>query len=334
MRGRVSLGVAAPGLVATIAIALPASGQPAACGSPDRPRVEISGSGADMTAVATLLRAELTPRGIDLCLPGDDPGLAVATVSVSARPDGASIDVEVHDRLTAKRVSRDVDLGGVPVDGRSLTLAVVADELLRASWAELALSTAPPPARPVPPAIRDTVEQDVSAPTRGLTTRLEALAEIETWAGALTLYGLDLRLALASGGLGVALRLGARGAPASSGPDGQVQTTVVLGGAGVSFRATPWSRYGIDAIARADVARVAFGVSSNPGASGAPMAETTVLVGAGVDGWATLGRTAQLVGEVLVSTPLRAVAAQDGGRSIVALSGAGVEGGAGIRVAF
>jgi hypothetical protein len=60
----------------------------------------------------------------------------------------------------------------------------------------------------------------------------------------------------------------------------------------------------------------------------------TVLVGAGVDGWVALGASTALVAEILIDTPTRPVAAADAGRSVVALSGAGVEGGVGVRVTF
>jgi hypothetical protein len=54
--------------------------------------------------------------------------------------------IEVHDSLTNKHVLREVDLRNVPDDARGVALAAAADELLRASWAELALEDAPAPA--------------------------------------------------------------------------------------------------------------------------------------------------------------------------------------------
>jgi hypothetical protein len=318
-----------------MAASRPAAAEPApSCGSAGRPRVEIAGSGADVAALAALLRAQLASQNIDLC-PGDGSAAAIAAVSVTARSDGATIDVDVRDRLTAKRVSRDVDLSSVPPDGRSLTLAVVADELLRASWAELALASAPPPAQSVPPAVKDAIEEEL-APKRGFTTRLEALAELEAWAGSLALYGADLRLAVVTAsGLSATVRVGGRGAPSAAGADGKVQTTAILGGLGLTFRAVPArSRLGFDAVARVDVVRIEYAAVANPGATGVALADTTVVVGAGFDSSVAVTSSAQLVAEVLVDAPLRAVAAQDGSRSVVAVSGIGVEGGAGVRVAF
>jgi len=283
------------------------------------------------------LRAELATRSIDLCPgAGVHGAAAIATITVTVRADGAAIDVEVRDRLTAKRVSRDLDLAGVPADGRALTLAVVADELLRASWAELALATAAAPAMPVPDAVRDTVEQGLAADSRAPTSGVEAMAAIEHWAGSATLYGADLRVALGTASrFGAAVRFGARAAATALAADGQVHTTALLGGLSASFRATPAARgYGLDAVARVDLARIFYVAVPNPGAGGAAQAATTALVGAGLDGWFRLGSSARVLAEILVNTPLPPVVAEDGGRQEIAVSGAGVEGGLGVGVAF
>jgi hypothetical protein len=52
--------------------------------------------------------------------------------------------------VTDKRVQRTLDLAGLPEDGFPLAVAASADELLRASWAELVLNDAPARAVPVP----------------------------------------------------------------------------------------------------------------------------------------------------------------------------------------
>jgi hypothetical protein len=338
MRG----GVNVAGAVFTAVLAAsPAQAQTEPCGTAERPWVELSGSRAELIEFERLLRAELGTRHIDLCPDAGEHGAAaVATVTISAHLDGASIVVEVRDRLTAKRVARDLDLAGVPEDGRSLMLAVVADELLRASWAELALASAPAPAMPVPAAVTEIVQQGFAAkspiPTPGPTAGIEAVVAIEHWAGTGTLIGADLRIDVGSASrFGAGLRLGARGAPAALAPDGQVHTTALLGGVSASFRATPAiSRYGLDAIVRLDVARISYVALPNPGASGNAQAETTALAGAGMDGWIGLGSATRLLGEVLVNAPLRPVVADDGGRQVTAVSGAGIEGGLGIRVAF
>jgi hypothetical protein len=311
--------------LAAVLLAPPASGQPSPCASPGRPHVDVSGSGADVESVTKLLRAELAARDIDVCPASDGPEApSIATVSVSAHPEGALVEVEVHDALTAKRVSRDVDLGPIPEDGRPLTVALVADELLRASWAEIALKHAPAPAQPVPPGVRDAVREDVAGPAP------------PPWAGSLGLYGADVRFAVdAAWGLAATARVGIREAPAAQAADGRIHPSAVLGGVGLSLRAVPrGSRYGMDAVARVDVVHVTYDATPNASAAGASRSDSTLLVGAGVDGWVALGASTALVAEILIDAPTRPVAADDAGRSVVALSGAGVEGGVGLRVAF
>lgn len=339
MHSRVRSVARSGAFLAAALLAPPALAQPSACTSAGRPHVDVSGSGADVESVTRLLRAELAARDIDVCAASDGPETpSIATVTVGAHPDGALVEVEVHDALTAKRVSRDVDLSPVPEDGRPLTLALVADELLRASWAEIALKHAPAPAQPVPAGVRDVVREEVAGPgSRGGTlARLEAVAEAEIWAGALGLYGADVRFAVeAAWGLAATARVGIREAPVTQAADGRIHPSAVLGGVGLSLRAVPReSRYGMDAIARVDVVNVTYDATPNASAAGTSRSDATLLVGAGVDGWVRLGAATALVAELLIDTQTRPVSANDDGRSVVALSGVGVEGGVGVRVAF
>jgi hypothetical protein len=320
--------------LAAAAAAQPASADADPCGS-SRPWVEIAATEEDSIELEALLRAQLSSRGIDLCRPAARGSASIATVSVTAEDNAALLDVEVRDRLTAKRVVRDVDLSAVPRDGRAFTLAVVADELLRASWAELALANAPPPAAPVPVEVVDALRGDGSA-SRALAARIEAVGALEHWAGGATLFGADLRFGLATpSGLGATVRLGAREGAAQQAADGQVETTALLAGLSASYRATPQTdRFGVDALVRVDVAHVAYVAVPSVGATGTARADTTGLVGAGLDGWLALGSSARVLAELLVDAPLRDVVAQDAGRQVVAVSGAGIEGGLGIRAAF
>jgi hypothetical protein len=285
--------------------------------------------------MSELLRVELGSRGIDLCAAADGPDTApIATIDVSHSGEGAQIGVEVRDRLTAKRVDREVDLAAVPADGRPLTLAVAADELLRASWAELALASAPPASAPVPPAVEEAVTRDLVRPSRSApAVGFAAAAAIEHWAGGATLYGPDLRVtAWLASRLAAGLRLGLRDSVTASAPDGQVHATGWVAGAGAKLQITPWQRAGIDGVGRFDVERVSYLATPNPQARGSANAGIAVIAGAGAEGWVDLGASVRIAIEGFATVPVRSVRAQDAGRDVSSISGIGFAGGMGVGV--
>jgi hypothetical protein len=107
-------------------------------------------------ALAQHLTAELRARGIDLCLGSAAPRRPIGRVLLHVeRPAQGPITalIRIGDEVTDKRVERTMDLTGMPPDSRPLAVAAAADELLRASWAELQMRDAPPPAMAPPPAV-------------------------------------------------------------------------------------------------------------------------------------------------------------------------------------
>lgn len=78
---------------------------------------------------------------------------SIAFVCGDARAPLA-VRVEIDDHVTRKRLTRDFDLSSLPERSRARALALGAAELLRASWAELALPTVPTADVPVPPDLR------------------------------------------------------------------------------------------------------------------------------------------------------------------------------------
>jgi hypothetical protein len=88
--------------------------------------------------VRTDFATELRHRGLDVCDPAVAERDPAALVRVEGRDDVAII--ELDDRVTHKRVGRDLSLRGIPANGRALAIAIAIDELLRASWAELTLT--------------------------------------------------------------------------------------------------------------------------------------------------------------------------------------------------
>jgi hypothetical protein len=90
------------------------------------------------TEVRKDLAAELAPRGIGVCTAHAPDGELAAELWLSV-PEPALVSIQVDDRVTGKRVARDVPATGIPPGGKALAIAIAADELLRASWAELDL---------------------------------------------------------------------------------------------------------------------------------------------------------------------------------------------------
>jgi hypothetical protein len=307
---------------------------PPACGSA-RPWVAVRDDVTSQVRFVDLLRAELAGRGIDLCADaGPGAPAPIASVSVSPKADaqgGGSeglfdIEVEVRDALTAKRVIREFDLRALPADGRALAMSASVDEVLRASWAELALRTAPPPAVPVPPEVRATVRESLppEAPTRppesgfvGLLFAVDHFGEGQTRLGA------DVRVALSMlSPLGLELRLGVReGLPASA-PDGDVRMTSVLAGlAGVFSLTGPSSRPGFGLLARLDVEDV-FVAGSAVGGGRANAGSAAAMVGeAGARVWMPLGPVLRMDAEAAVGGALIPVSATDAGQRVTGVGG-------------
>jgi len=212
-------------------------------------------------AVLLDLRAGLRLKGIEACVigqAGQEPPLAVLELSANS-PERLTVTIDVHDALTEKRVQRDVDLTGVATDARSLTIAAAADELLRASWVELALSDAPKPKREPPKevqaAVRDTIEPArVGQRDLALGARVEAMH----FSAGLTWLGGDV-LATAWPFERVALELGvgARAGLPQTAAHGELQTSALAGS--LALRVALSERHaplGVDGLASITVASV------------------------------------------------------------------------------
>jgi hypothetical protein len=307
---------------------------------PDRPAVEASiddDVAIDKPRLLRLLRIELEARGLSLCTAADRRPIAL--IHLVAHEGDVTLTVEVRDRITAKEVKRDVPVGSYPADARPLLVAVAMDELLRASWAELALVDAPPPAMPPPPAVREAVRDSIAPPPSATTNprvRIGASAAIEHFADGATLVGGDVTGAFwIVPRLAIALRLALRGGVVADSANGTVAPSMLAGGLGAAFTLTPpAAKLGLDAFAHVSVARIAFGASAANGARAIPQSETTVLFDLGLEGWLALGRWVRLVADVSFVQPLRPVRALDGATTVVGVGGPAIGGGLGACATF
>jgi hypothetical protein len=304
---------------------------------PDVPIVEASIDDdvpIDRERLLRLLRTELESRGLQLCASTERRPIAVVHLTATPAQD-VKLTIEVRDRVTAKEIKRDVPVGSYPADARPLLIAVAMDELLRASWAELALADAPAPAEPPPPVVRDVVDDGLRrAP--GPRARVGVRAAIEHYGEGATLAGGDVAASVwLVPRFALALHLALRGGFAASGLDGTATPSLLGGGLGAAFTLTPpTARAGLDATAHATLARVAYAVTPAPGATAFPQSALTGIVDVGVEGWLALGRWVRLVASVAFVLPLRPVRALDETSRLVGVGGPGIGGGLGACATF
>lgn len=209
-------------------------------------RVELAGDGV---ANVEVLRADDPPS---------EPSLARVTVEPARCEADATVFVlGVDDAVTRKSVRREVDLGDVAPAGRPRALSIAAAELLRASWLELTMPTAPAPRAPVPEPVRDAVRVRVRAaqgepppdparvapraPPSPWSVQIPVAAELRAVAsGPLALYGarVGLTLGYALPGRALTLRMRVDGGAAlgvSSTAWGQVELGAGTGALGLSL---------------------------------------------------------------------------------------------------
>jgi hypothetical protein len=224
----------------------------AAASCAKHPWVEVSFDGPGWPAVLRVdareeLEAGLRLRGIGLCPAGAiavDAGTAPAPVArAGVRLDSADhpwVSIDIQDAVTNKRVLRDIDLRAVASDARALVVAQAVDELLRASWVELTLPTAPKPTMPPPPAIARAIE----LPARGAPERLQVLGArfaSEFYTGGVHLLGADAHVDFwLSERLALAIALGMRLGPRATAPHGSVSVSALT--AGVDLQWPVWPR--------------------------------------------------------------------------------------------
>jgi hypothetical protein len=303
----------------------------AACGGAGHPGIVLRAEGMDpelRAHVVEQLQVALGARHFELCSPERAAG---ALASLDVTPGGAtgvSLTLSVRDEVTDKRVSRDIDLGGIPEDGRALAIAQAADELLRASWAELLVADAPKPKREVPPEItRALPVAEVSAPppppARSPMLEVAAAAAIEHFGSGHTQLGPDLSLGFFPiPRLGAVLRAGVRSAARAEATTGSVDPTSVAGALAVMAAAVPRNGpLGLDGGAELFVTRVHYAADALPGVRARSDSATAVHVAAVASGWAVLTPPLRATLGISLGAPIHTVRAVAADSTIAAISG-------------
>jgi len=294
--------------------------------SGDKPWVAVSGHvpAGFAEAVRSDLRAGLAPNNIDVCETAR-AGAAEPLARVVLQPvdaAGARYSLDVTDSVTKKRLGRDLSLEKLPADGRALALAVAADELLRASWAELALRGVHSAQTAAPPEVRAVVEKS-ALPPRPLRryTALGARLAFEHFLGGQTHYGADLFGVVPLGSVaGVLLAVGARRALSVQAPHGSIAATALAAEAGLSL--TFFRQRGLDlsAFVSARLLRLSFEPEASPSVTAearSGLAATSRVGLAFAFGSPGLLRSYSALGAGL---PLRSFSAADSGGTVTGAS--------------
>ena len=287
------------------------------------------------------LRAGLAPSRVDACSSAPvqrrDPLATVKIVPSAADPLTVSIDVS--DSVTQKRIGRDVDLAHVPADGRAFALAVAAEELLRASWAELALdrgkaietrATKPSPREPAPP-----------PPAPAATVRepsydaLGVAFGFEHYSGGQTHFGADL-FWIHPASENVLFRLGAGGRRALSvdAPNGTISAAAVGAELALCPVLLSFSAVRLDALLALRGLRVWYSATPVVGAISQSNADYALYGRAGLA--LSVGRVGSVrsISTLGAGGPFRSFSAADAGEVVTGVSGVELSVTSGVALEF
>ncbi|HEX2874111.1 MAG TPA: hypothetical protein VHP33_22805 [Polyangiaceae bacterium] len=303
-----------------------AQAQPSSECSGEKPWVSVAGQVPESFAhaVRSELRAGLAPGDIEVCQagPAGAPEPLARVVIAQVEAARARYSVDVIDSVTEKRLGRDLQLDRLPADGRALALAVAAEELLRASWAELALRGVHSAQTAPPPAVRAVVEKSTPPPAAPKRfTAVGARLAFEHFLGGQTHYGADLFGAVPLGRVaGGVLAVGARRALSEQAPHGSIGATSLSLEAGVSLDFFRQAGLDLGAFVSGRVLRVSFEPDAASGVQAEPQSGLAVTsrVGLGLAfGSAGLVRSYSTLGAGL---PLKSFSVSDTGGVVTGVS--------------
>lgn len=287
-------------------------------------------SSLDWADVVAHVQSELALRRVALCNAASaDQKLAdLAFESESAGRVRIRLATGPERLAVAERT---LDLSSVPLDARLLSIAVAADELLAANWAELEqrraraarpAPVAPPPAPPPPP-------------------KNEARFELgpgfvyESFAGGQTLLGAELRAGVKlAPPLTLTARLGFRQGLPEPAPHGSVHSSGLLGGLGLCLRLAHSERFSFELHGRADALRLAVSAYADPAATARDQHDVALLLAAGPSAGLALSSSIRVALDVSAGSAVRPVHITDSGARVSGVSGLALAAGGGVLVSF
>jgi hypothetical protein len=285
------------------------------------------------------LAAGLRLKGIDTCALGREgkkPPLAVVELDAGEQ-ERVSVGIEIYDALTQKRVIREVDLRPLAADARALAIAAAADELLRASWAELALEDAPPPSEPPPPEVQRVLRRSIAPAKVGARDRAVGLrGALDLHGGGQTWLGADTFVSFWLGErVGLQLALGLREGLREDAAHGRVESRALTGSGQLLLALLArGEELELSAALGTQVASVRLAGEADAGGRDAEGSGVDVHARAGLQlhvlalAWLGLGA------ELCSGLPLRSVAARDDGREVTSTGGPSLHASLGAEVVF
>lgn len=330
MRAALSLGLAA------LSLAAPRAAHAAAPCARDAAGVEVTIDGGDARLAASIhedLDAELARA--HLCSSAKEARTKpLARIHVTLHGDTAAT-IRIEDAVTKKTVEREVDVSDLPADGRALPIAIAADELLRASWAEISLRPEIENAKePVPPVVRASVAPPRSTLPFAHATEIGARATVNVYGGGQTHLGgaLYVRRDLASWITGEAFGYAREAVPVTA-TDGTIRAHA--GGGGLSLdlhvvRAGA-ARFGVKA--GAEVGYILFEGRARPGAGESTFGSVVAAGHLGVIAAFDV-RPIRVSAAILGLAPFRSASALDGAETATSVGGPGIEAALGAGVTF
>jgi hypothetical protein len=304
----------------------------------DAGRVEVTIEGGDARLAASVreeLDAELARA--HLCSSATEAQIKpLARIHLTLRNDTAAT-IRIEDAVTKKTVEREVDVADLPADGRALPIAIAADELLRASWAEVSLHPEVENAKePVPPVVRASV-----APPRATlpvafarATELGLRATVNVYGGGQTHLGgaLYVRRDLASWLTGEAFGYAREAMPVTA-ADGAIHAHAWGGGLSLDLHLlrVGVARFGVKA--GAEIGYLLFEGAARAGAGQSTFGSVVASGHLGLIGAFDVGPL-RISAAILGLAPFRAAAALDGAETATSVGGPGLEAALGAGVTF
>ena len=272
-------------------------------------------------AIFAELEAALRVRDIKLCIASTSPSSAIAHVRFELQEESRVV-IRVFDQVTDKEVSRSVLVADFSQSARSLALAVAADELVRASWAELILEDSPVQPAEAPTVVQRAVRETSVVASAPVDERWLSFAfTLNAYSGGELQFGGSLGLERWLGPrVGIRILGEGRASLSRQGELGTVRGRVASGGLDLLVRLTEPRAFGVAFVVGAQVGWIHFSAQAASGGEASNRSGALVGLRTGLGLRYSFGAV-RLALEGGVGAPIVSAAAQDGPRHLTGATG-------------